>query len=459
MDDLEKFVAKTYLAVLERPADPSGLKVWVDMIRLRKIKKEDLVEELKTHQEYKNLVTLKNSGVATVASPGPRFERATATVTGCVIAGHNIDAADNRGRKVAFIMENFNFYSGGRYLSFMIAIAFQEIGFDVTLFTDKIPSEIPYINNDDFKEYKKPRIEYVPDLNLLSLKGYDMYVGAPTDGCVIAHREAIKNKKPYIAFLFDVPPFMKKYSDLDKGWVNHPIWENVSQTLKDADLIFTFAKLLIPYIREFGKLESINKIKVFHPPINSRVCEKSPGGAKKRQIFMANRFAPNKHWDHLFEAVSKIKNPPRIIAITSQQRAVNELAMVYNIPHLVDYNVSCSDSIKFKLIKESLAVINPSSYEGLSMSASEATVSNTPCILYEFPIMTDIFGEKGMIYAKYLDPEDLKGKIELILENEHIRAAKEAEAMSVGHLFTFDNFTEELFEELFICGLVERSMR
>ena len=208
METPEQFITKAYLEILCRPPDAAGLKGFVSRISTGKLKKENLSEELKNSEEYRLLPTLKIDALG---------QKSTRPVI------KNIDTTNN-GRKVAFIMENFSFYSGGRYLSYMIAIAFQEIGFDVTLYTDKKPSEIPYIHNDDFNDYKKPRIEYTPDLDKLSFsrQSYDLYVGAPTDGCVVAHREAIKNNKPYIAFLFDVPPFMKKYSkDLEciLSWV------------------------------------------------------------------------------------------------------------------------------------------------------------------------------------------------------------------------------------------------
>lgn len=443
MDDLEKYITETYLNILGRPPDPGGLKGWVYLITTKQIKKELLAKELTNHEEYKKIPQTQTVAPIQKVTPVPVSPQ---------------PIKNDSGRKVAFIMENFSFYSGGRYLSYMIALAFQEIGFDVTLYTDRKPSEIPYINNDDFKDYKKPGIECVTDLSKLnfSKQSYDMYIGAPTDGCLVAHREAMKNKKPYITFLFDVPPFMKKYSgDLDRGWVNHTVWDKVSETLKDADLIFTFSKTLIPYIQEFGKLESIRKIKVFHPPTNSRVCAKAGARDKKRQVLMINRFVKNKHWDHLFEAISMIDNPPNLIAMTRSENEIKELALKHEVA--VNCIIYADDLTKFKLIKESAVIVNPSSYEGLSMSTAEAITCNTPCVVYEFPIMRDIFGEMGISYAKYLDPMSLKNKIELLINNKEIQAAKTAEARSVEHLFTFDNFSEELFEELFNLGFVERS--
>lgn len=354
--------------------------------------------------------------------------------------------------RLCFIMENFaSIYSGGRYLSYMIALAFREIGFNVTLYTNVSPDKIPYIN--DFKDYKQIEIKYVADLYGLSFgkDEYDIYVGAPTDGCVIAHREAMKNGKRFITFLFDVPPFMKKYSEyLVKSWVNNPVWSKVSKTLKDAELIITFSSELVPYIIEFGAPHE--KIKVFTPPINSRVADIVEFKEKKNQIFSINRFVLNKHWDHLFKAVSMMENKPRIAVMSKgYEERIKRIAFKYGVGNLVDIFYETSDENKFRIMKESKLLINPSSYEGISMSMLEGLRCHTPVIMYDFPVMRSIVGENGVVYADYLDVNSLKEKIELLLNDKELYDRKVEEARTISLLFSFDNFVQQL-EEYFLSS-------
>lgn len=363
-------------------------------------------------------------------------------------------------------MENLLTYSGGRYLSYIVALAFQELNFDVTIYTNVPIENIPYIK--DFEGYKCPVIRYTNNLNGLSFKkeDYDIYVGSPRGGCLIAHREAIKNGKPYITFLFDVPAFMKKFSNrLDQKWVNEPIWNNVARTLKDAKLIITFSSVLIPYIKEYAKNNSIvlddknNRIVSLTPPLNSRVCDMIEDvdiNKRKNQILVVNRFVPSKNWDDIFKAISMIVHspnlnvpPPRLVAITNSREGIINLAKKYNIQKLVDCYNKIGDIQKFRLMKESKIIVSPSSYEGLCMSMIEGIRCRVPIVLYDIPVMKHIT-QNGVMYAKYMDSGSLKNNIEILLKDKNIYQKKTDEIEIVRHMFSFDNFVSELHDILTI---------
>ncbi len=360
-------------------------------------------------------------------------------------------------KKIAFIMENLPGYSGGRYLSYIIALAFQELGFNTTIYTNVPIENILYIR--DFEDYKRPDMRYAQNLGRISFNknDYDMYVGSPRGGCLIAHREAIKNGKPYITFLFDVPTFMKHFSrKLDTKWVNEPIWNNVARTLKDAVLIITFSNVLIPYIKEYAKNNGVilsnDKIVSLSPPLNSRICDNIANvdiNKRKNQILVVNRFVPSKNWEDIFKVISMMNNSgnsaPRLIAITNGKDGIINLANKYNIRNLVDCHCKIGDKEKFKLMKESKLVVSPSSYEGLGMSMVEGIRCRVPIVLYDIPVMKYIT-QNGIIYAKYMDIESLKNSIETLLKDRNLYQKKIDEIDKVRHLFSFDNFVDELYD-------------
>lgn len=362
--------------------------------------------------------------------------------------------------KIAFIMENLSSYSGGRYLSYMIALAFQDLKYDVTIYTNFTIENIPYIK--DFEGYRRPIIKYTKNLHSLSFNkdDYDIYVGSPRGGCIIAHREAVKNKKLYITFLFDVPTFMKQFSiHLSKKWVNEPIWRSVAKTLKDAGLIITFSNVLVRYIKEYARQndamieDSDDKIVVLHPPLNSRICDKIKNidvNKRKNQILVVNRFVPSKNWDDIFKVVSimaKFPNPPRLIAITNSREKLINIANKYNILKLVDCYSKIGDKEKFRLMKESKVIVSPSSYEGLCMSMIEGIRCRTPIVVYDIPVMRHIT-QNGVTYAKYMDIKSLKDNIEILLKDANLYKKKLDEIDKVRHLFSFDNFVNELGNEI-----------
>lgn len=358
-------------------------------------------------------------------------------------------------KKIAFIMENLPGYSGGRYLSYMVAIAFQELGYDTTIYTNAPIENILYIR--DFEDYKRPDIRHTQNLGRISFNknDYDIYVGSPRGGCLIAHREATKNSKAYITFLFDVPTFIKHFSKyLDKNWVNSPIWNNIARTLKDAQLTITFSNMLIPYIKEYAKNNEVilsdNRIISLTPPLNSRVCDKIENieiNKRKNQILVVNRFVPSKNWEDIFKVMSMLNkrdnSSPRLIAITNNKEGILNFANKYNIRNLVDCYSNIEDKEKFKLMKESKLIVNPSSYEGLCMSMIESIRCRIPIVLYDIPVMRYIT-EKGISYAKYMDVESLRANIDMLLKDKNLYQRKIDEIDTIRHMFSFDNFASEI---------------
>lgn len=359
-------------------------------------------------------------------------------------------------KKVAFIMENLPGYSGGRYLSYIVALAFQELGYDTTIYTNALIENILYIR--DFESYKRPDIRYAQNLGRISFNknDYDIYVGSPRGGCLIAHREATKNKKPYITFLFDVPTFMKHFSKyLDKKWVDESIWNNVARTLKDAQLIITFSNVLVPYIKEYAKNNGVilpdDRIISLSPPLNSKICDNIGDvdiNKRKNQILVVNRFVPSKNWEDIFKAMSMMNKPhnnfsPRLIAITNNKEGIINLANKYNIRNLVDCHCNIGDKEKFKLMKESKLIVSPSSYEGLCMSMIEGIRCRVPIVLYDIPVMKHIT-QNGVVYAKYMDVGSLKANIDMLLKDRNLYQKKIDEIEIIRHMFSFDNFVSEL---------------
>ena len=103
--------------------------------------------------------------------------------------------------KVAFITEDVGHLTGGRYYAWFIATALVELGFDVTVYTNKVP-----VFQDNFKLYQQPKIEVVvrnaKELETFDVKA-DIYIGSPISGDIAAARLGDKYNKPNFAIIFD----------------------------------------------------------------------------------------------------------------------------------------------------------------------------------------------------------------------------------------------------------------
>lgn len=355
-----------------------------------------------------------------------------------------LNREDDDQLQVCMIGENApRFYSGGRVYAFLLALGLEELGFKVNFITDyALPSWI-----SDFEEFYK-----LPDISIKNIKQFSEYddcyafFGVPTHPIVIASEEGKRRKKDVYSLLFDVPTFMdSEYGgDLPLEWKEKTIWDKISVALEDVTVLACI-KTMIPYIKQYSpKSKPVELLS----PINSRLCDQIGLQKKKNQVIAISRNVHHKHFDHIIHAVSKVGSKPRLVIVTHAKSAhLEDLARKYNVD--LEMFVKIDDYKKFALIKESKVLVHASSFEGLGIPLMEALYCGVPIVCYDFPVFHDLTeGGKGVLFAEYMNPDDLGTKLNQLLGNPDLYDSKCREAQGIANKYSFESYSTRLAKSL-----------
>lgn len=312
-------------------------------------------------------------------------------------------------KSVAMITEDTQHVTGGRYYSWWIATALQKAGFNVTIYTNRVPVFI-----DSFKEYPQPNVQIVKELNTLNVKA-DFYVGSPIVGSEIAIRLANQYRTKAFCEIFDPFPMMEEY----RGKHYWPGWDNLIEQLKQPNVnIISLCKHANGYIYPWLNKREDQVFEVY-PCINSKARDKSIKKVEKMNwVTFISRLDFHKKFDHVLEAVSKTNC--RLQVITSID-GINyrEMLKKYNMEKRTDVHMFISDEEKFDIIAKSKVTINGAIFEGFGMWLVESLACGVPCVCYDYPIFKEIVGQSDMVYmAEWNNPEDLTKKLKLALKEK-----------------------------------------
>jgi glycosyltransferase involved in cell wall biosynthesis len=344
-----------------------------------------------------------------------------------------VDFQDN-DTQVALITEDVGHLTGGRYYAWFIASALLELGFEVTVYTNKKP-----VFTDYFDKYKQPRVNVVvskaKELEDIDIRA-DVYIGSPISGNIAASRLGKLYQKPSYALIFDPFPFMAKYLGEKRyvGWT--PLINEISDSnTKIINLCNTTSESIYEWLNK--KPEDVIPI---YPCVNSRENQSQNITERENYILFISRLVNHKNFDHALKAA---KNLGVRLKVVSSIDAVGAVRMVEksNMRKQVDFYFKCTEAEKFELIRKAMLVVNPSTFEGFGLYLAEAISCGTPVVCYEFPTFREIqeFAESDNIYyAEYDNKQSFQDKIELALSEK-----KFAEPSNV---FNFEAMVEKVSE-------------
>lgn len=342
----------------------------------------------------------------------------------------------NKGSvSVALITEDVGHLTGGRYYAWFIASALLEIGYDVTVYTNRKP-----VFEGDFAKYKQPKIEVIAqrpkDLENLDIKA-DLYIGSPISGDIAAARLGKKYNRPAFALIFDPFPMMAKYlgNKTYAGWI--PLIKELKETNCN---IISLCNTTSEFIYEW-----LNKTKeqVFpiYPCVNSRE-NKIPDPLPKKEDYVVfiSRLVNHKNFDHVLKACKNLGIRLKVISSVDGVQAT-ELVKRLGMRKNVDFYMKCTDRKKFDIIYKAQAVINASMFEGFGLYLAEAIACGTPCVCYDYPTFHEIkdFAKADNIYmAKWNNPHSLQLKLAQALEEKKFRKPVD--------IFNFDAMVKKVKE-------------
>ena len=180
---------------------------------------------------------------------------------------------------------------------------------------------------------------------------------------------------------------------------------------------------------------------VIHPGLKPDNFIKKPSNSN--HIIYVGRLEKSKRVDVLIEALSKIKNHPKLIicGFGSQKNSLINLATKLNVDF--DYRGVVTEQEKWELISSSLFMVFPTTFEGFGMPPMEALYCKKPCITTDLKILKSNYGDY-LEYVKVNDVDALSMKIKFLLDNpKYVRERGEK-----GRKFVLNKFNWEKSAEL-----------
>lgn len=336
-------------------------------------------------------------------------------------------------KDIAVITEYNNHLTGGRYYTWWLALALKAAGFDVTIYTNQLPTFV-----DHFKDYKQPRIEVIgrKSTDLVTDIYADVYIGSPIHGAISAVKNGQKFGKPSYPMVFDPFPMMEKYQNkkLFQGWDR--LLDDIRHTKTN---VLTLCRSTHPYIHSWLK-KSEDQLIPIYPCINSKVKKSVPKQKRGDYVLFISRLVPNKKLPHVLTACRDNKIDLKIIYPASGIKHM-ELIKEAKMQDKVELIPNASEYDKFRLIKGARAVINGAVYEGFGMWMAEALACGTPVVCYKYPTFIEIRNHamaENVYMAEHNNPKSLAAAL-----GECLAEAKYSDGTD---LFNFEAMVERTKE-------------
>jgi glycosyltransferase involved in cell wall biosynthesis len=168
----------------------------------------------------------------------------------------------------------------------------------------------------------------------------------------------------------------------------------------------------------------------------------------KRRVIYVGRLVLNKHIDNLLNVFSKLDSDTElyIVGWGPERRNLEALAKKLKIDHKVTFTGFIDERKKIELLKSSSILVSPSTAEGFGVALIEAMAARTSVLAADIPAFRELIkdGENGLLF-KPQNIDDLKSKLELLLESENLQKkfSKNGHAL-VMEKFTWDKVAEKV---------------
>lgn len=324
--------------------------------------------------------------------------------------------------RVAIITSNpAGIYSGGRYLSLIMAYSLARVGESVVYATDNMP-----MFDADFAEYDANYpIEKVvektfsfPDLGQL-----DWVIVIPTGGIsdVIysaGARIAGASGARISLMSFESPNWFNSLAPSKRSGLP---WEAWRKCVAQGGLVLTIAREGVEPARKFYRSphhRAALEYAFWHPPINDLVADKVPPakGPRDRIVTFVRTQDPHKGAADLLRLdpeifAGKLLSP--VFGRSVEEPYVDALKRHFSHAGVaIEPHDRISDREKFELLAEAQLLLFPSYFEGFGYPVVEAAYMGVPSVAYDLPVVRETVGEA----ATYVAPGDHEGFSRAIAE-------------------------------------------
>ncbi len=358
---------------------------------------------------------------------------------------------DERALRIAVCASNSTTgYSGGRYHAWMIAEALAHVGHEVIIWTDNIPAF-----RKDFSMFRHDQsldIQHSPAYRNLPVGPVDVVILVPQ----LHNRHhffaktlylAAKHKARLVLLNFETPNWFNALSPEPRKSALWDGWLGASQA---ADMILSLTQEGTHYARDFYT-NTVDGVLFRHcyPTINTYAVNAVGRVTRERQIICSTRFgrgSKHKGANELLKAIGPATSgyTLAIIVGTGQiesktRKALEEKARRFNVEIRLLHQLS--DQEKFREIKRSKLMLFLSFFEGYGIPIVESLYCDTPCIVYDLPVLQEVGGE-GLIYVSPGDEEELQKAIRRVLSGEYNPPVHLSE--HIAPLAQFEDFAQRL---------------
>jgi D-inositol-3-phosphate glycosyltransferase len=209
----------------------------------------------------------------------------------------------------------------------------------------------------------------------------------------------------------------------------------------------------------------MRKIKVVPPGVDTTRFHPLPAGEARREIgvpedqdmvLFVGRIEPLKGIDTLIRAVALVRQEHPNMCVTviggddeaSESHEMNrlkELREELGVDDLVTFmGARDQDRLQY-YYSAAQVVVMPSDYESFGMVALEAMACGTPVIASEVGGLAYLVQDAVTgFHVPYRDPEELAGKISLLIDNPALRAEMSAAAVAHAQTYDWKHITDEV---------------
>lgn len=264
----------------------------------------------------------------------------------------------------------------------------------------------------------------------------DVLVGYSKKSSILTDRMSRMSGIPCAHVVFETPEWMSRalgslFDDIHVGEVRRE-WAATREVYQRADQLLPNSELTRREVERWTG-------RAVEPAVYAGLDDPGePTGdtTEGRHILYVGRLDVTKNVHDLIDAVALMKDPPPLIIAgrghdeEELKRRVDEKKVNASFPGHI------SDQVKWRLLRECLFLVFPTSFEGFGMPPGEALSCGKPAICSDIPILREVYGDT-VEYFPLHDVSALAEKMQAMLAAPEYRR----ERGSAGRAFVTSRYT------------------
>lgn len=231
------------------------------------------------------------------------------------------------------------------------------------------------------------------------------------------------------------------------GFAKWYIKQGEKNAVKHADEIIVLSQGVREYfLKEYGRETKLIPNGVNPPEIKEAKEIKKWGLEKDNYILYLGRIVPEKGEHYLIEAWKKIDSDKKLViagGISDTAEYRKELKEMSAGDDRIIFTGFMQGRVLEELYSNAYLYCLPSDLEGMPLSLLEALSYGNCCLVSDIDECKEVIEDKGVTFRKS-DIDDLKEKLEWMINNENIVKKYKSEASSfVCSKYNWDNIVEE----------------